>query len=156
MALLRRIIVPLVAVGALVAGCSTASGPSGNTADSGAGSGGGDFSGCTTPLGDAGFSTLAELPVAQICARLGSGQTLMKSDPCQGWVWVTETDGVDCASDWVFDPSGNLQVFDTGCDVIRCTMNPGAQPPKDFCSDQRLGEWNLCPAAAADAGANQD
>jgi hypothetical protein len=80
----------------------------------------------------------------------------MKSDPCEGWVWVTRSDGVDCESDWIFDPSGNLEVYATGCNSIRCTMNPGANPPKGFCSDQRLGEWNLCPAAGADAGADHD
>jgi hypothetical protein len=54
---------------------------------------------CTSPLGDAGFSSLAELPIAAICAASYSG---VAEFSCEGWTVVTGAEA-DCTSIWLFD-----------------------------------------------------
>jgi hypothetical protein len=123
---------------------------------------------CTGPLRDAGFSSLANLPVAQLCAQAGEGGfgqgLLFESTPCQGLILVELLpEGPDCGALWVFDArTGELQGAGFECDIFAqgygCSGGiPGFRFP-DACNPLVDGGWQLtkqlCPLAGADAGSD--
>ncbi len=174
--LARRLGAPLVAL--LVAGCgSGGASPSpdaGTSADSSAGGGadggsdGASTDGpvsdaslhvvCAGPLPDAGFSSLADLPVARLCG--GAYGDLIESSPppCQGLVLVTVPTSADSGDYWLFDAAtGALVATGSGDNgTLSCSgAAPGFQFP-EACFE--IGGWSgpgidLCTDGAADAAA---
>lgn len=89
---------------------------------------------CSGPLADSGFSTLAELPVAELCTdsvKSGSGLVLEGMTSCAGTIMVSEGMGTDCGSWWLFESTtGALKASGGGCNTgLTCT---GAAPGFSF------------------------
>ncbi len=113
---------------------------------------------CSGPLPDAGFSSLADLPIARLCGGAYGDLYESSPPPCQGLVLVTVATGVDTGDYWLFDATtGALVATGEGVDgTISCAgAVPGFQFP-DPCFDN--GGWDgpgidLCDDAAADAAA---
>ncbi len=113
---------------------------------------------CTQPLPDAGFTSLADLPLASLCAASYNGQVVEGTPPCQGSIAVFTTSGVDCGGFFLFDATtGALQAVGSGCDgfeAFSCTGGISGFVYPYQCFD--YGGWpqrtNLCPDGGADAG----
>jgi hypothetical protein len=129
----------------LAAGCSATQSPS-------------DGVNCATTLDDAGFSSLADLPLADLCARVAGmdNGSLTESTPCTGFKTVVLDDASDCSYFWLFDATSGLLVADGGgCDIYSsCNARPGVRfamlctspPPPGTATD-------LCASSgASDAG----
>ena len=114
---------------------------------------------CSGPLGDAGFSSLAELPIAAICASSPQimGDSLLEFS-CGSWTLVVQSTGSDCENFWLFDATtGALEALGEGCEEVPCTgAAPGFQFPSECSLTGRLEgpspPLNLC--ALTDAGAD--
>jgi hypothetical protein len=79
---------------------------------------------CSGPLQDAGFSSLADLPLAQLCAQSATasdspgGLVLQSPAPCAGLIWVSSATGIDCSEFWLFDATtGALQASGNTCNA---------------------------------------
>jgi hypothetical protein len=113
---------------------------------------------CLGPLGDAGFSSLIELPVAALCAS--SAQVMgdeMLEWSCGSWTLVVRGTGPDCGTFWLFDATtGALEALGQGCEGFVCTgAAPGFQFPSECAPGTVEGPpppINLC--AINDAGAD--
>jgi hypothetical protein len=117
---------------------------------------------CSGPLGDAGFSSFADLPVAELCSQSaagGYGAGIVEESPaCQGSTFVWSPTETDCGLFWVFDATtGALQAVGGGCNGgLGCS---GAATGFDF-PNQCLSDWatslqggkELCPDAGGDGG----
>ena len=77
---------------------------------------------CPGPIDDAGFASLADLPVSALCAS-GNGRLLQWTTPCEGSIAVLQPDGADCLDVWLFDATTHeLQATASGCDLrVTCT-----------------------------------
>jgi hypothetical protein len=77
---------------------------------------------CPGPIDDAGFASLAELPISALCAS-GSGRLLRWTTPCDGSIAVVQPQGSDCLDVWLFDATTQtLQATASGCDLhAACT-----------------------------------
>ena len=116
---------------------------------------------CSGPLPDAGFFSLASLPVAQLCAQSGAGGygagILVESMVCQGSIIVSSPTATDCGLFWLFDATtGALQAIGGGCNGgLACS---GAATGFDFPSQcwsgwpSAAGGEELCPDGGAEAG----
>ncbi len=123
---------------------------------------------CTGPLQDAGFSTLAELPIASMCAAsasisgYGSGSVTKGTEACQGTIIVHEQEGVDCEGFWLFSAAtGALLATGGGCDIvlgcsgavaglqfpIQCFDNGGWFPYVELCPDGGAVEGGIADAS---------
>jgi hypothetical protein len=89
---------------------------------------------CEGSLQDAGFSSLTDLPLAQLCAQSAvasdnpGGLVLETPTSCAGLIFVSSATGIDCAAFWLFDAStGALQADGSICNgsYISCV---GAAP----------------------------
>ena len=102
---------------------------------------------CTAPLPDAGFSTLAELPVAQLCAQ-SNGDLMQFGPPCQGSILVALP--TNPGQWWLFNAStGQLEATGGGDDGFvwcnggisgfqlpyQCWWNGGWPQQTDLCTD---------------------
>ncbi len=79
---------------------------------------------CVGPLGDAGFTSLADFPVATLCASTG-GMVVEGSPPCQGSILVSVPDSPgsgDLGEWWLFDAAtGALEASGTNTNgLIAC------------------------------------
>jgi hypothetical protein len=115
---------------------------------------------CAGPLPYAGFSSLADLPVAQLCAQSADasdspgGLVFESPTPCDGLIWVSSATGIDCSAFWLFDAStGALQAAGSTCNAefIGCSSVPGFMFPNQ-CFPLH-GTWpgalkSLCPDAS--------
>ena len=118
---------------------------------------------CSGPLPDAGFSSLADLPVAQLCAQSGVGGygagIVVESMACQGSIIVSSPTATDCGSFWLFDATtGALQAAGGGCNGgLACS---GAATGFDFPSQcwstwpSASGGEELCPDGGSEAGSD--
>jgi len=116
---------------------------------------------CPGPLGDAGFSSLSELPLESLCAQSaasGGGGVGESTIACQGFTLVVVSLGVEgCGSWWLFDATGALVAQGGGCigDGPGCRAAvPGLQLPYQcFVNGGWPQKVSLCPDAGVDAGA---
>lgn len=129
------------------------------TTDTGGGAdGGADATSvdCSSPLASPGFSSLADLPVAQLCAQSWMGlRNVIESAPCQGTIEVDDETGGDCSEFWLFDATtGALVATGSVCTgPISCTAAPGFQFPTGCTA---TGWTNLCTDAGTGDGAVPD
>jgi hypothetical protein len=115
---------------------------------------GGDIT-CTGPLADAGFSSLADLPIAELCAANSaqSGSGLVEGTmPCGGTIMVSAGNGVDCYTWWLFDSTtGTLEASGGGCNTgLSCSgAAPGFSFPNQCFNGFNTQFWGarreLCP-----------
>jgi hypothetical protein len=71
---------------------------------------------CPGTLVDAGFSSLADLPIAQMCASASYHQVVESTLPCQGYNIVEVSDPLSsCAPWWLFDATGALVATGSRC-----------------------------------------
>jgi hypothetical protein len=113
---------------------------------------------CSSPLSNPGFSSLADLPIAQLCAQSWMGlRNLIESAPCQGIIEVDDETGTDCSEFWLFDATtGALVATGSVCTgPISCTAAPGFQFPTGT-GCQGMGWTHLCPDAGTGDGAVPD
>jgi hypothetical protein len=160
-----RVFLPLlVVVGASVMACTGSLSnnpgtPDGGGYDDASGGGSDGSSSCLGPLGDAGFSTVPELPLASLCTEYLAHS--VTSQQCGSWTIVRQV-STDCDSFWLFDTAtGALQAIGAGCvGADECTgAVPGFQYPNECLPVNLSGpEQQLCttpdaggPDAAADA-----
>jgi hypothetical protein len=126
---------------------------------------------CTMPIGDAGFSDLAHLPVAQLCvesAQQGYPGASLTETRCGPWIVARVQLGVDCEGSFIFDAAtGALVATAGGCDIYMgcATDQPGFQYPlqctygtgQELCPDGGIEAGDAGDAsaeAAADGGAD--
>ena len=132
---------------------------SGNSSDATADSSADDADGgvqCSSPLANPGFSSLAELPIAQLCAQSWMGlRNLVELAPCQGIIEVDNETGTDCGELWLFDAAtGALVAAGNQCNgSVSCTAAPGFRFPTG-CTG--TGWTNLCPDSGSGDGGGPD
>jgi len=114
---------------------------------------------CTGSLPDAGFSSLADFPIAQICAQAEEsfGYVSMQEAtvPCDGSILVRLEEGADSDSFWIFDAStGALLALGGGADITElCTGSvPGFHYPNGCWQGAFAEGPELCPAARDGGG----
>ena len=86
-----------------------------------------DAGGCATPLADTGVWSLSDLLGSLPCNPNG----LHKSLPCQGWIMVATTGGIDWGRYWIFNAQTGALVeegFFNNSDTV-CSAVPGFQSP---------------------------
>ena len=117
---------------------------------------------CTGPLPDAGFSSLADLPIARLCAASFDDEVSESKPSCQGWRLVSAASGVDCGGWWLFDDAtGALAAVGGGCNTdlactgavpgfqfpYQCFVNSGWTPTVDLCPDASPGDGGIADAS---------
>jgi len=82
---------------------------------------------------DAGFSTLADLPIATLCSQsVPNGGSVVELQ-CGSWTLVQQGFGGDCSLFWLFATSGALVATGNGCNTTAsCT---GAAPGFEYPSE---------------------
>jgi hypothetical protein len=107
---------------------------------------------CPALLDDAGFTSLDDFPIAELCATSERG-LIEWTNPCEGSIIVVEGSGVDCNKSWLFDAmTRKLQAKGAGCNVgDRCTAGaPGFLFPTGcFDGNFSTGAISICPDAGA-------
>jgi hypothetical protein len=91
--------------------------------------------GCGTGVLDAGFSSVADLPIAKLCEDSAfGGQTPMVFEfNCESWTVVQENRDTDCSSFWLFNTAtGTLEAMAGGCITFACrALAPGVTFPSE-------------------------
>jgi hypothetical protein len=112
---------------------------------------------CPEPLPeDASVSSLSDLPLAIVCgSTFGFPNDGAESNPCQGTIKVTVSQGADCGLWWLFDAvTGELDAIGhdcagrsgTGCSAAR----PGFSYPHQCDDGNGWSGWlDLCTDASA-------
>jgi hypothetical protein len=110
---------------------------------------------CTGPLADAGFSSLANLPIAELCAdstRSGSGLVLEGTASCGGTTMISEGTGTDSYVWWLFESTtGALKASGEGSDTSLSSSSaaPGFSYPNECFNGFLTNPWapnrELCP-----------
>jgi hypothetical protein len=112
--------------------------------------------GTCSALGDAGFTSLDDLPIALLCAQ-SPGRLVRSATTCGGYVLAELGEGTDCESWWAFDPATRaLQAYGHGCNGIEglCSAVPTFTYPQ-ACFPYFPGGWTaLCPDAGVDAASD--
>jgi hypothetical protein len=109
------------------------------------------FPTCTSPLADAGLTSLSDVPVVG-CNTLGG--FFEYTPACQGLIMASESDGVDCFTEYFFDAAtGALVGTAKGCNTTigSCTGNAGFKLPVQ-CLGEDFPGWTpkyLCTDAGA-------
>lgn len=136
-----------------------------SASDEGGGSGPDGGPWCPGPLPDAGFSSLADLPIASLCRGSYVNGLSESKRPCQGSIVVSISEGVDCGGWWLFDAkTGALEAVGGGCAggtgpgctgavaglqfPYQCFLNGGWPESVELCSDAGADAGSIADAAA--------
>ena len=120
-----------------------------------------DATECPTGLADAGFTSLADFPLASICAAsaMGGGNGVFETtDACDGSILVQSAMGIDSGDFWLFDAStGALQAQGDGSNGdYTCTgVSAGFRFPAECFNHANwgwAGQRQICPDPGADTG----
>jgi hypothetical protein len=114
---------------------------------------------CSGPLPDAGFSSLADLPAATLCAESVGNDLSVSKLPCQGYLLASMSTGVDCGVWWLFEAStGALVAAGDGCNTLSCSgAVPGFRVPYQCFVNGGWGpDVSLCPDGGPDSSAIAD